>query len=374
MKKQALLKNKKIAIVADWLTNFAGSENVILELHKMFPDAPIFTTVYNEKLKEFKNAKIKTSFLQKIPFAKTKHQLFLKWMPNAIESFDLSDFDIVISSAHSIAKGIITKTDTIHFSYCHSPMRYAWDDSHRYIRESNFPGIVKKFFPFFMKDIRIWDRLSADRVDYFFANSNFIAKRIKKYYKRNSKVIFPPVDIKKFYTSKKKGDYFLAMGRLIPYKKFDLIIEAFNDLGLKLKIIGTGSDKKKLIKMAKKNIEFLGFIDKKERNNILSNARAFLFPQVEDFGISAVEAIASGTPLISFYKGGAKDIVTPENGIFFEEQNKKSLKKAIKEFIKNENKFNSEKIRNTSFRFDKTVFRENIINYISQVIQKETIS
>ena len=360
--------NFKVAIVADWMTNFAGGENVILKLHQMFPQAPIYTPVFNQKkLPQFKEARIVTSFLQRFPLSKTKHQFFLKPMIHAVESFDLSDFDVVISSAHSIAKGVITNPGTVHISYCHSPMRYAWDSCHEYIRNSSFPGFLRSMIEMMMTDIRMWDRLASERVDHFIANSNFIAQRIKKYYQRESKVIFPPVNIDKFRFGK-RGKHFLALGRLIPYKKFDLLVEAFNENKLELKIVGDGPELKKLQKKAADNIKFLGRIDEQQVIKELATCRAFLFPQLEDFGISAVEAIASGKTLIAFRGGGALDIVLPENGLFFDEQNVSSLNQAIEKFLKLEEEFDPMKIRESAFRFDAEVFTREIEDFVGSKV------
>jgi len=363
-------KDLKVAIVADWLTNFAGAEKVILTLHHHFPDAPIYTTIYNsKKMPGFEEADIRTSFLQHWPFAKKKHQLFLKWMPLAVESFDLSEYDIVISSSHSCAKGIITKPETLHICYCHTPMRYAWDDCHNYIRNSNLPWLVKKMVPFMMQKIRLWDRLAADRVDHFIANSSFVAERIQKYYGRESEVINPPVDTENFHISEKPEEYFLAVGRLIPYKKFDLLVETFNQLGLPLKIVGTGPEEKKLRQIAKENIELLGHISNEELRKTYANCKAFLFPQIEDFGIVPIEAMASGRPVIALKKGGALDSIQEGvTGIFFEEQTPESLTEAIKKLEKTT--FDPQKIRQHAQEFNSQRFLEKLDDFIQRKWQK----
>lgn len=360
------LKKLKIAIVCDWLTTPGGAEQVILGLHQLFPNAPIYTSLYNpEKVKGFEKAEVHTSFIQKIPFANKHHQFFLYLMPRAFESFDLSKYDIVISSSHSCAKGIIVSPGTLHVSYCHSPMRYAWENHQNYIREYAISGLVKKIAPFLIHKIRLWDRLSADRVDHFVTNSAYISQRVKKFYRRDSTVIHPFVNVESFSKYKeKRSDFYLAVGRLTSYKKFDLIVDAFNELGLPLKIAGTGNMEKRLKAKAKSNIEFLGYISNEERNKLYHQAKALIFPQVEDFGIIPIEAMASGCPIIAFEKGGALEtIVDGQTGIFFPEQTSESLVAAIKKF---ENiKFDTQKIIAHTHKFDQKNFNNNLVNFLS---------
>lgn len=357
----------KTAIIADWLTNYAGAENVISAFYKLYPDSKIFTTLFNpEKMKELASADVETSYIQKIPGAKNHHPWFLSLMPLAVESFDLSQYDVVLSSCHSIAKGIITKPETMHVCYCHTPMRYAWDDFHKYIGESNFPWIIKKMIPGQISKIRLWDRLSADRVDYFIANSSYVAQRIKKYYQRDSVVIYPPVDTDKFnVTEIPTEDYYLAVGRLIPYKKFDLLVETFNKNGKKLKIAGTGSEMKKLKVIAKNNIEFLGFVPDEELKKLYQNCRAFLFPQIEDAGIAPLEAMASGRPVIALKAGGVVDVLQEgKTGLFFEKQTVKSLSEAIDKFEKTN--FDSAKIRKHAEQYSTKEFQKKIDAFVKE--------
>jgi glycosyltransferase involved in cell wall biosynthesis len=360
------LKKVKIALVFDWMTNPGGAEKVNLVLHKMFPRAPIFTSVFNpDKVKGFEKAEIKTSFIQHLPFAKTKHQLYLSMMPYAYESFDLSEFDIVISSSHACSKGIITKPETMHLCYCHTPMRYAWDNWHSYINDYKMNFILKKIGKRRIHSLRIWDRLSADRVDYFIANSSTTQARISKYYQRPSTVIHPMITEKDYQITEKKEGYFLAVGRLIPYKKFDLIVDTFNENGLPLKIAGTGIMEEDLKKKAKSNIEFLGFVSDQELKKLYSEAQALIFPQIEDFGITPLESMASGRPVIALKKGGALDsIIENETGVFFKEQTVKSLQKGIDEFIQNKQKFRSQKIKEHARTFDQKAFEDKLIKFI----------
>ncbi|MBU1992432.1 MAG: glycosyltransferase [Patescibacteria group bacterium] len=356
----------KIAIVADWLTDFGGAERVILRLHNLFPDAGIFTSVLNEKnMENFSDAVIHTSFIQKLPKAKKKHQLYITLMPYAFEHFDLSEYDIVISSSHACAKGVITKPATMHVCYCHSPMRYVWDNCHEYIKQYSLPGIIKKLAEWPLHKLRLWDKLTADRVDYFIANSKNTQRRIKKYYKRDSEVIYPMVNTDRFEVSKKKDNYFIAIGRLIPYKRFDLIVKAFNELEIPIKIIGAGSELPKLKKMAKKNIEFLGRTTDERTAELLKRARALIFPQLEDFGIVPLEAMACGKPVIAFKGGGALEtVVDGKTGIFFKEQTVESLKEAIGKFIKTEKEFDPTAIRKHAEKFSPSVFDQKIVNFI----------
>lgn len=356
----------KIALVFDWMTNPGGAEKVNLFLHKVFPDAPIFTSIFNpKKIKGFENAPITTSFINNLPFSKSKHQLYLNLMPYAYEQFDLSSFDIVISSSHSCAKGIITKPETMHICYCHTPMRYAWDNWHSYIREYKMNPIVKYLGKNRIHKLRMWDRVSADRVDYYIANSNTTKQRIEKYYSKPSSVIYPMMKTSDYKISKKTKGYFLAVGRLIPYKKFDLIVETFNQIGLPLKIAGTGIMESELQKQAKGNIEFLGYVSDEELKKLYSECEALIFPQIEDFGIIPLEAMASGRPVIALKKGGALDtIVEGKTGVFFDEQTPLHLKKGIAEYQKNKKKFNSEKIREHAKKFDETVFKKELLTYL----------
>lgn len=362
------LSKAKIALVFDWMTNPGGAEKVNLLLHKMFPEAPIFTSIFNpKKIKGFESAAITTSFIQNLPFSKTKHQLYLNWMPYAYELFDLSSFDIVISSSHSCAKGIITKPETLHICYCHTPMRYAWDNWHSYIREYKMNPILKSIGKKRIHKLRMWDRVSADRVDYYIANSNTTKKRIEKYYNRQSTVIYPMIKASDYKIAKKTKGYFLAVGRLTPYKKFDLIVETFNKIGLPLKIAGTGIMETELRRQAKGNIEFLGYVPDKELEKLYSECEALIFPQIEDFGIIPLEAMAAGRPVIALKEGGALDtVVEGKTGIFFEQQTPAHLQKGIEEYQKTKKKFNPEKIREHAKKFDESQFKKNLLSYLKE--------
>ncbi len=370
------LTKAKVALVFDWMTTPGGAEKVNLVLHEMFPDAPIFTSIYNEKkLPEFSNAIINTSFVNKLPFAKNKHQLYLSMMPYAYEQFDLSNFDIVISSSHACAKGIITKPETMHVCYCHTPMRYAWDNWHSYIREYKMNPIIKWLGKRRIHKLRIWDRLSAERVDHFMANSNTTKQRITKYYGKPSTVIHPMIDAKQYQSADHTKGYYLAVGRLIPYKKFDLIVDTFNQIGLPLKIVGTGIMEGELRKRAKSNIEFLSYVPDDELERLYAECEALIFPQLEDFGITPLEAMASGRPVIAYGKGGALDtVIDGKTGVLFDKQTPMHLKKAIEEYQTNKSKFIRKDLQEHAAQFDKTQFQKKLMDYIERKWDKWQLS
>lgn len=366
------LRDAKIAIVCDWLTNIGGAERVVHALHELFPDAPIYTALYNpKKIKGFENANIITSFLQKIPFALGHHQLFLPWMPVAFERFNLNQFDLVISSAHSCAKGIITKPSTIHVCYCHSPMRYVWDNYQNYVRAYRLNTVLKKWGQKILHHIRMWDRLAADRVDHFSTNSEYVKKRIQKYYRAHAKIIPPPVDTENFFMFSGEKKYYLAVGRLTTYKKFDLIVDAFNELGFSLKIVGTGIEEKALKKRAKKNIEFMGVISDEKLAELYAHAKGFIFPQCEDFGITPVEAMASGCPVIAYAEGGSLETIKEGiTGMFFYEQTSEAIIRTVRKFEKEYKKFFSEAIRKYAQKFSKEQFKKRIKDYLEELLAK----
>ncbi len=358
----------KVALIHDYLTQYGGAERVLTALCELFPRAPIYTLIYNEKLTggAFGKRIIRTSFLQNIPFAKKNHRLFSPFMPLAVEQFDLSHYDLVISDSSGYTKGVIVKPGMYHLDYCHTPLRYAWDDSHRYLEEFGFPKLLKSIIPFFISYLRIWDREASTRVDKFVANSEFVRERIKKYYNRDSEVLNPPVDAARFKTSDDVDDYFLMVGRLVAYKRFDLAISAFNELGWKLKIIGDGPERKRLETMSKDNIEFLGLVSDSVLPKYYSRARALVFPQEEDFGIVPLESMASGRPVIAFRGGGALETIRENmTGKFFDFQTIASLHDAVRDF--KESYFDSEYIRGHALNFDKAVFKEKFMNIVNDL-------
>ena len=364
-----LVFTMRVALVHDYLNQYGGAERVLEAFGQIFPKAPIYTLLYDKKKTgfAFEGRRIYTSFLQKMPLVKFHHRPFLMLMPLAIEQFDFSQYDLVLSDSASYAKGIITNPNTFHVCYCHTPIRYAWDDSHKYIEEFGYPGFIKKMIPFFMNYIRLWEEQAAGRVDKFIANSNFVADRINKYYHRPAEVIYPPVKTDLFYLAERPDEYFLMVGRFLPYKRFDLAVEAFNQLGWPLKIIGDGPEKKKLQEKAQKNIEFIGLVSDDKLKDYYAHCRAFIFPQEEDFGITAVEAMAAGRPVIAYQGGGALEIIEPGiTGLFFREQAVPNLIKALKKF--NVINFNPKLIRERAMRFDQEGFKEKIKKFIEESI------
>lgn len=355
----------KVAIVHEWLTNMAGSERCIVNFKEIYKEAPIYTTMYNPNNldKELQNIDVRTSFLQK--WVKKGHQKFLPLMPFVFENFDLSEYDVILSSNSSCSKGVLTNSQTMHVCYSHTPMRYAWEFYHDYINDSNMSGFKKNLLRIFMTFMRVWDRLSADRVDYFIANSENVAKRIWKYYRRESVVIHPPVRCKLFNISNVDGEYYFILSRLVPYKKIDLAVEVFNQLGLPLVIIGDGSELDSLKKMANDNIIFLGKQPDEVVKKYYSECKAFIFPGEEDFGITPLEAMASGRPVIAYRKGGALETVVEEKtGVFFDDQTPEDLVKAIKKF---ENiTFDKKEIRKYAENFDESVFKRKIESFINE--------
>ncbi|MBU1017713.1 glycosyltransferase [Patescibacteria group bacterium] len=360
------MKNPRIAIVTDWLTNYGGAESVISAFHDLFPDTPVYTTIYRpEKMGELSNLKnIHTTWLNKIPFA--KHQWLLSQMPAAVEMMDLSDYDIVLSSCHSVSKGVITKPDTLHICYCHTPMRYAWEEWDFETRLKKFPFFLRPLIRRQIKKIRQWDYCAAQRVDEYIANSGYIAGKIKEHYKREADVIYPPVQTDKFKpVDQPTNDYYLAVGRLIPYKKFDLIVRTFNKLGKPLKVVGIGPDYKKIKKLAQSNVEILGRVSSDELTKLYANCRAFVFPQIEDAGIVPLEAMSAGRPVIALNRGGSLDSMKEGvTGVFFKEQTIESLAEAIERFEKMA--FDPKTIRTNAKEFDTEKFKQKIKNYIDE--------
>ncbi len=363
----------KIAIVHDYLVQYGGAERVLEAICEIWPQAPIYTLLHDSELvhHKFDNKVVRTSFLQKIPFAKKHHRIFPPLMMLGIEQFNLDYYDIVLSDSSSFAKNLITNPNTLHITYCHTPMRYGWDDCQYYTQEFSLPGIVKKIVPLLMNYIRMWDFFGSYGVDHFIANSKFVSTRIQKYYHRDSYVINPPVNVNDFHICKEdeRGEYFLMVGRMMKYKKMDLVIETFNELKLPLKIVGRGIEKEYLEKIAGPTVEFLGRVTDEELYDIYAKAQAFIFPQEEDFGIVAIEALASGRPLIAFRGGDiVEHIQEGKSGIFFENQTKKDLIAAIKKFQKTD--FDSEFIRSTSLRFEKKNFQNKIEKFVNERLEE----
>jgi glycosyltransferase involved in cell wall biosynthesis len=363
----------KTAIVYDRVNKWGGAERILLALNEIFPDAQLFTSVYDREKAPWAKVfpKVTPSFLQKIPVLKKYHEL-LGWIaPLAYESFSFDEYDLVISVTSEAAKGIITKPKTKHLCICLTPTRYLWSGYREYLEN---PTRRLSWIPFYkyvslplLSYLKHWDLFAAQRPDIFIAISTAVKYRIKKYYNRDSVVIYPPVDVKRFQSqdSRFKKSYYLVVSRLVPYKKVDLAIKAFNELGLRLKIVGTGSEEKKLKRMAKKNIHFAGFVDDKDLPDYYRNAKALIMPQEEDFGIVAVEAQAAGVPVISYSKGGAQDtVVDGKTGLFFERQTEDDLKKCVESFQKM--RFEKSVLFKNAERFSKERFQEEFLDIVKR--------
>lgn len=362
----------KVAIVCDWIKDFWWAELVLKNLMEIYPEADIFTSVFfQDKNPIFKNKKIKTSFIQKIPFFAKSHKLALIFRPLAFESFDLSSYDLVISSSSAESKGIITKPETIHICYCHTPTRYFWSHYHEYINMMEF-GILNPLWKYLMPKIvhklRQWDFIASKRVDFFVANSKNTESRIKKYYNSASEVIYPWIDFEEFIFEEKKEDFYLYVWRCIPYKKFDLLVETFNKNKKKLILVTNTENKlyKNLKNKSNSNIAWLLNPDRKKTIELYSKSKAFLFPPEEDFWLVPVEAMASGTPVIAYKKWWALETVLDwKSWIFFEEQNAESLNNAIKRFEKLS--FDYKFIRNYAKKFSSDNFKKEFIEYVEKI-------
>ena len=347
----------KVALVHDYLIQDGGAERVLLVLHEIWPDAPIFTLYHDPKRvgPAFDGMDIRPSILQKMPFALRHYKWTLPLMPAATEYYDLSGFDVVISSTSAFAKGVITRPDTLHICYCHTPTRYLWTDTQEYVASLRLGPLMRRFVLSFLSRLRVWDRLAADRVDRFVANSETVAERIRKYYRRDSVVIHPPVETRRLSPTGLPGEYYLAGGRLVPYKRIDLVVEAFNNLGLPLRVFGEGPELEKLKASAKPNIIFVGKVSEKEKSELYRNAIAYIHPQEEDFGITAVEAMAAGRPVIAYRRGGATEtVVDGETGEFFDEQSADALARAVRRLRPAD--FDHTVIRRHAEKFSKEIF------------------
>lgn len=369
------MQDLSVGIVADWFVTYAGSEKVVAEFLKIYSQAELYSVVdflSNESKANFCNRKIKTTFIQNLPLAKKKYQTYLPLMPFAIEQLDVSKHNIVLSSSHAVAKGVLTGPDQLHISYIHSPIRYAWDLQHQYLRESGLDkgvkGLIAKLI---LHKMRIWDYRTANGVDHFIANSKFIARRIKKVYGRDADVIYPPVDIERFSLNETKDNYYVTASRLVPYKRMDLIVEAFSHMpDKKLVVIGDGPEMYKVKSKATKNIEILGFQSNDIMENYMRNAKAFVFAAEEDFGITPVEAQACGTPVIAFGKGGALETIRPygqqkPTGVFFKRQDIPSIIDSVNEFEEIQSLILPNDCRNNALRFSALRFSNEIESYIS---------
>jgi len=362
----------KKALIHDWFSTYAGAEKCVESFTDIWDDFEIYSLIDflsdTDRNKILKGKRAHTSFIQKLPFAKDKYRNYLPLFPLAIEQFDLSGYDVVLSSSHAVAKGVLTHSNQLHIAYVHTPIRYAWDLYHQYLRESGLDrGLKGMLAKYFLHKIRLWDASTANRVDHYVANSRYIARRIKKTYGKPSEVIYPPVDVDKFTLREAKEEFYLTASRMVPYKKIDLIVEAFSQTDKKLLVIGDGPDMAKIKSKAGKNVELLGFADDETMADLMGRAKAFVFAAEEDFGITPVEAQACGTPVICFGRGGARETVLDgESGLYFMEQNTKELLAAVAKFEQNYDKFEPAKIRENSLKFSRARFEAEIKSYVEK--------
>ncbi|MGO4911504.1 glycosyltransferase family 4 protein [Leeuwenhoekiella sp. W20_SRS_FM14] len=361
----------RIALIQDWLTEMGGAEQVFKAIYQLYPQADVYTLVYTPQILEkldIPEEQVTASFIQKFPFAKTQYRNYLPFFSLAVESFDLSKYDLVISSSYAVAKGVLTNSKQLHICYCHSPVRYAWDLHHQYLREAGLQKGLKGFIvKYFLHKLRIWDVIAANRVDHFIGNSKYIGKRIEKVYRRSAEIIYPPVAVQDFDFQATKEDFYFTCSRLVPYKKIDLIVAAFKELPDKrLVVIGDGPDMEKIKKLAGANVRILGYQPFSVLKDHMKRAKAFIFAAEEDFGIVPVEAQACGTPVIAYGKGGALEtVIEGRTGIFFNEQSVKSLVEAIASFEGDIDHFKAINIRDAAARFETKRFKSELETFVN---------
>jgi len=365
--------NLKIAVVHDWLTGMRGGEKVLEIIFEIFPDADLFTLLYNKGSVSplIADRNIYTSFINKLPFKASKYRHYLPLFPTAIELFDFKEYDLIISTSHCVAKGVRTPPNTLHVSYVHSPMRYVWDMYEDYFGRDKTNFLQRMIIPLFANYLRMWDVTSSNRVDFFIANSKHVANRINKYYRREAEVIHPPVNTESFKKSNVSEDFYLVLSALVPYKKVDLAVDAFNQNGKSLIVVGDGPEKSRLTNLAKNNIKFVSGIDGDQLNEYYSKCKALIFPGEEDFGIVPVEAQSCGKPVIAFARGGALETVIGYDGnnekkcsgIFFNNQTSESLIETIEKFEKL--KWDTEFINNHAHKFNRNRFKDEISKFIN---------
>ena len=362
----------KVAIVCDWLVTYAGAERVIEQMLHIYPEADIFCVVDFVPDGQRKFLQDKTtvqSFIQSLPMARTKYRAYLPLMPLAVEQLDVSGYDLVLSSSHAVAKGVLTGPGQLHISYVHSPIRYAWDLQHQYLQEAGLEGGPRGWLArCILHYIRLWDYRTANGVDYFIANSGFISRRIRKVYGREAEVIYPPVDVNSFVCCDRKDDYYLTASRLVPYKKVRLIVEAFNQMpDKKLVVIGDGPDFDKIKAIAGDSIRLLGYQADDVLRRYMQHARAFVFAAEEDFGIAPVEAQACGTPVIAYGRGGVLETVVPvgeaaPTGVFFSSQTADAIRKAVAVFERCN--FRPADCRRNAEKFSQEIFRHRLQEFV----------
>ena len=364
----------KIALVHPWLTNTGGAERLLLEIHKLYPEAPIYTSVFDpEAMSTFKHLDVRTTFMQKLPFLRFKQQIWAPLRPFAFRQLDLSEFDLVISTEHAEAKNVHVRDDALHICYCNSPIRYFWSHYHEYKKDPGF-GVFNPLIRLIMPPI-VWclrriDFKAAQRVDYFISNSTEIQRRVRKYYLRSSKVVNPPVEAERFTSTKKTGRKgFVAASRQTPYKRLDLAIKACNQLKLPLTVIGDGTEHERLKKMAGPTIQMLGYVDDETKIKVFQNAEAFIFPAEEDFGIVPIEAMAAGCPVLAYGKGGVEDwMIEGKTGETFNEQTVESLVESLQTF--EPSSYDKGFLVSHAKQFQSKRFRAEIKNFVETAIEE----
>ncbi|MEM1254275.1 MAG: glycosyltransferase family 4 protein [Cyanobacteria bacterium P01_H01_bin.21] len=361
----------RIAVVHEWLTSHAGSEKVVEQILQLYPEADLFSLVdflSPEQRHFIGHRSVQTSFIQELPFAKRAFRQYLPLMPLAVEQFDLSGYDVVISSNHAVAKGILTAPHQLHISYVHTPIRYAWDLQHQYLQQAGLEQGPKSVLTrLILHYLRLWDSTSANRVDRFIANSNFIARRIWRAYRRPAKVIYPPVDVSRFDWQQPRENFYLTVSRFVPYKRVDLTVKAFNQLGLPLVVIGDGSDWERIKAMAGQNIRLLGKQPDAVVTDYMQRCKGFIFPAEEDFGITPVEAQAAGAPVIAFGRGGATEtVIHGKTGVLFPQQTVESLVQAIQSFEMGMYELKLETLRQQAEKFSIAHFHTQFCNCVEQ--------
>jgi len=360
------LSEARVAIVFEWFQRFGGVERVVAEMRQALPGADLFALVHDSEGvagTPLEGVPVRTSFIQSLPWAKSKYRLYLPLMPIAVEQFDLRPYDIVLSSSHTVAKGVLTRADQLHVSYVHAPLRYAWDLYFNYLTESGMDRGIKSWLArLILHYLRVWDSSAANRVDAYLANSSYVARRIDKLYRRTARVIYPPVDVERYRPGLPREEFFVAVSRFVPYKRLDLIAKAFAMMGQELVVIGDGPERFNLERMVEPNVKLLGYQPDDVVSDYLQRARAFVFAADEDFGIAPVEAQAAGCPVIAYAKGGALETVVgwpaPEaTGIFFDEQTPEAVEAAVRLFEDREDDFEPEVCRRNAERFGRERFQ-----------------
>ena len=367
-----------LALVHDWITLIGGGERALKVFRELWPQAPLYTLVCDQTSARqlgFGPEQVRTSFLQRLPRATRWYRRYLPLYPLAVESFDLSQHEVILSSSHAAAKGVVVRADQLHICYCHTPMRYAWDLAHQYLRENRL-HVGPRFLlaHLLLHYLRLWDCLTAPRVDYFLANSTCTARRIWRAYRREATVVYGPVNTERFRPSGPKEEYFIFVSRLVPYKRADLVIATFNRLGLPLVVVGDGPQMPQCRKMAGPGVRLVGYQDDEEVARLMARARAVVFAAEEDFGLVPVEAQAAGTPVIAYGRGGVEDTVVPATGdnwdsatgVFFHEQTPEALAEAVGRFIKWEDKFRPDVLRANAERFSREKFKLRVKAFVEE--------